>query len=84
VGVAGAGVGSRSTITAEHLAGPPAGQPHQVGLTATLSEPGVRERVAELMGMQPLQAGLLTPAAQELLDTQAVSRPRLPSHSQER
>jgi hypothetical protein len=34
------------------LAGPPASQPHQVGLAPALGEPGVGERVAELMGMQ--------------------------------
>ena len=65
---AGAGVGGRSPITTEHLAGPPAGQPHQIGLAATLGEPSMGEGVAELMRVQSRQASLLSPAAQELLD----------------
>ena len=59
VGLAGAGVGGRGPMAAEHLAGAPASQPHQVGLTPTLGEPGVGEPVAELMGMQSWQASLV-------------------------
>ncbi len=81
---AGSDVGGGGAVAAEHLAGPPASQPHQVGLTPTLGEPGVGERVAELVGMQSWQAGLVASAAQELLYPQAVSRPRFPSHSQGR
>jgi hypothetical protein len=65
---AGAGVGGRGAVAAEHLAGSPAGKAHEVGLAATVGEPGVGERVAELMRMQPRQAGLLAAAAHELLD----------------
>src|SRR5215216_6124806 len=66
---AGADVGGRRPIAIEHLAGPPAGQPHQVGLAATLGEPGVGKGVAKLVRVQPWQAGLLSAAAQELLDS---------------
>ena len=36
MGFTGADVGGRGAITAKHLAGSPAGQPHQVGLAAIL------------------------------------------------
>jgi hypothetical protein len=65
--LAGAGVGSRGAIAAKHLAGLPAGQPHEVGFAATLGEPGMRERMTELVRMEPWQAGLVAPAAHELL-----------------
>ena len=61
--LSGAGVGGRGTVAAKHLAGLPAGQPHQIGFAATLGEPGMGERVTELMRMESRQAGLLTPAA---------------------
>jgi hypothetical protein len=65
----GADVGGRGAVTAEHLARAPAGQPHQVGLTATLGEPGVSEGMAELVRMEPWQAGLVALSAHELQDT---------------
>jgi hypothetical protein len=52
---------------AEQLAGLPAGQPHQIGLAATLGQPGVGEGVTELVRVQPWQTGLVAPP-QELLD----------------
>src|SRR6266545_3560236 len=71
VGLSGAGISGRGAVAAEHLAGPPAGQPHQIGFAAALGEPGVRERVAELVRVQPRQACLCAAAAQKLLDAPA-------------
>lgn len=59
VGFAARASAAEAPWRAEHLAGPPASQPHQIGLTPTLGEPGVGEPVAELMGMQSWQASLV-------------------------
>ena len=65
---AGAGVGGRGAVPAEHLTGLPAGQAHQVRLAPTLGKPGVGECVPKLMRMEPRKAGLLTTTPYELLD----------------
>jgi hypothetical protein len=56
-------VGGRGAVAAEHLAGSPAGQSHQVRLAPAQGEPCVREGMAKLVGMQPWQAGLVAAAA---------------------
>jgi hypothetical protein len=65
---AGPDVGSRSPVAAEHLAGSPAGQPHQIGFGTTLGQPGVSEGMAELVPVQTGQGRPARPAAHELLD----------------
>lgn len=57
MGLACSNVGSRGPIALEHRARPPAGQPHQIRLAATFSEPLVGEGVAKLMRMQARQTG---------------------------
>jgi hypothetical protein len=69
VGLAGADVGGRGPMAAEHAGGTASQPAASVGLAPALGEPGVGERVAELMGMQSWQASLVVPAAQELLNT---------------
>jgi Transposase/Domain of unknown function (DUF4188) len=54
------------TVAGEHRPGPPAGDAHEVGLVATLGEPGVGEGVAELVGMKARDAGLLAAAVQHV------------------
>lgn len=60
--------GGRCRIPLKHLPASPAGEPHQVALGAALSEPLVRERVTELVGVKVIEAGLLRPAARHLTD----------------
>jgi hypothetical protein len=62
----GPGVSGRGSIALEHLARPPASDPHEVRLQPTLSEPGMGERVAQLVRMQALDAGLATTAPEHL------------------
>jgi hypothetical protein len=57
VGFAGAALRCRLGIAVHHLAGPPAGKSHQVALIPAGRQPGVGEGVAELVRMQPRQAG---------------------------
>ena len=66
--LSGAGVGGRGAVAAKHLAGLPAGQPHQIGFAATLGEPGMGEGVAELVRVQVGKAGLGAAAAKDLPD----------------
>jgi hypothetical protein len=65
---AGAGVGGRGAIALEHLAGPPTGDPHEVGLVAAHAQPLVGEGVAELVGMQVRNAGLLPATLEQVAD----------------
>ena len=66
MGLTGASVGSRGTVALQHRPGLPAGQAHQVGLAAALSKPLVGEGVAELVRVQPGQAGTGPAAAKHL------------------
>ena len=66
MGLAGASIGGRGAIALQHRAGPPAGQPHEIGLSPALSEPLVGDSVAKLMWMEVGQAGLMAAAPQHL------------------
>ena len=66
VGLSGASVRGRGAVALQHRAGPPPGQAHQVGLSPTLGEPLMGERVTELVRMQIGQAGLAATTPQHL------------------
>ena len=68
MGLSGTSVGGSGAVPLEHLAGLPAGDAHQVGLRPTLGEPLVGEGVAELVGMQAGDAGLLATAVQHVAE----------------
>ncbi len=73
MGVAGAGVGGRGAVPLQHLAGAPAGDAQKIGLVAALAQSLVGEGVAEPMGMQAGDAGLIAAALQQLTDARGVS-----------
>src|SRR4029450_9447059 len=58
MGLAGAGVGGAGAVAAEHVAGLPAGQAHQVGFAAALGQPLVAEGVPELVRVEVRDGGL--------------------------
>src|SRR6266566_9288764 len=70
VGFTGAGVGGRGAIALQHDAGLPAGDAHEVDLTAALGEPRVREGVPELVRTQPIDPRLLAAAANHLVEAE--------------
>lgn len=68
VRVSGALVRPGRPVAAQHLPRPPAGEPHQVALCTTGLQPVVGEGVAELMRMQPDDAGLAGSATKHVRD----------------
>src|SRR6266498_1595723 len=74
VGFTGAGVGGRGAIALQHDAGLPAGDAHEVDLTAALGEPRVREGVPELVRTQPIDPRLLAAAANQLVEAELRQR----------
>ena len=61
-------------VAAEHLAATPSDQPHQIGLVATVPQPGVGEGVAEQVGVDAFETSLLGPAFDEGPDTRSAHR----------
>jgi WD40 repeat protein len=59
MGLAGATVSRRGAVAPQHGARAPAGQPHQVGLAPALGQPLVGEGMAQLVGVQAGEVGLL-------------------------
>jgi hypothetical protein len=55
VGISGTRIGGRGAIAGEHLAGPPAGDAHQVDLGAAGAEPPVGEGVLVARPQLPLE-----------------------------
>jgi transposase len=64
--LAGAFVGCRGAVAAQHRAGLPAGKAHQVGFVATLGQPKMGECMAELVRVEPFQAGLAASPTEDL------------------
>jgi hypothetical protein len=79
--LASTGISGRGAVALKHGAGPPAGKPHQVRLTAAIREPLVRERVTEQVWMEIRDTDLLAASPQHDHDAHFVRRPLRPSHS---
>ena len=61
---------SARTIAIQHLPAPPAGQPHEIALPAATRKPAVRERVPQLVWVEPIaEPGLPSPLADDLRDS---------------
>jgi hypothetical protein len=58
VGLAGASIGGRGAVPLGHGAGLPAGDAHEINLSATLGEPLVGEGVPELVRVQSRETRL--------------------------
>src|SRR5947208_89567 len=69
--VAGAVVSGSSAVAAQHRAGLPPGQAHEVGLVAALRQPLMREGVAKLVRVEALDAGVTAAAADHLGDARS-------------
>ena len=70
-------VGRGGAVAAQHRAGLPAGKAHQVGLAATLGQPQVGQRVAELVRVESFHPGLVTSPAEDLSDAGLGDAPEL-------
>ena len=70
--VAGALVSDGRAVAVQHVPAPPAGKAHQVGLATARVQPRARERVAELVRVQPVDTGLSTTAPEHLRDAKVM------------
>jgi hypothetical protein len=59
-------IGSGGGVAVEHLAASPSGQSHEVAFVAAIGQPGMGEAVAQLVGVDLTEPGLLAPPPDHL------------------
>jgi hypothetical protein len=66
VGISGTRIGGRGAVAGQHLAGPPARDPHEVDFGAAGAQPLVGEGMAGHMGVQVGDTGLAGAAVEQI------------------